>query len=339
MNPLVPWSFSASNGPARLHEELVARGVARLRPADGALDLSSAWSFAESLLGARPAMVERQIIRAVEGGRSFSSGSMEAPWHTDSQRFFGVAPDLQVMRCVRPAAVGGESLYLDTWPLLDRIAREDPELYRALFDAVRRMPFVFGDVYGPTVSLRRERMVFTQPPRGLDGDAVGARVTAWLAKAESYGFRADTGEVTVIDNHRVLHARTGFEGREREFVRVLIWLHHPLARHPTHHAVAARAADVLRSRVGTASREVTDRLGLGAGVDPAVRRRAEVVIDMLRGVSPGILAAREGVPEGEIYAWRDAFVSGAEASLGAQVRDRDGAEREVEALWRRLRAT
>jgi hypothetical protein len=144
MTPL-PWDWDGATGPGRLNAELSEAGIAWLR-APELVDAAERepWGAAERLLGARPLLLERQPIRAVPGGRSFSSGRMAAPFHSDSQMFLGVPPHIQVMACQRAAESGGESLYLDTWALLTRLEQHDPELCEELFTTERRFPFVFG---------------------------------------------------------------------------------------------------------------------------------------------------------------------------------------------------
>src|SRR5690349_388045 len=73
-------------------------------------------AFAARILGEEPWLIERQPIRPITGGRSFASSMMTTPFHTDSQMALGVPPLFQLMLCVRPAASGGESVFLDTWP-------------------------------------------------------------------------------------------------------------------------------------------------------------------------------------------------------------------------------
>ncbi|KYF94357.1 hypothetical protein BE20_00740 [Sorangium cellulosum] len=48
-----------------------------------------------------------------------------------------------------------------------------------------------------------------------------------------------------------------------------------------------------------------------------------MVLEMLRGVPPGVLAARERIPEPELYRLRDAALAAAEAALAGDV---DGAD-------------
>jgi len=95
------------------------------------------------------------------------------------------------------------------------------------------------------------------------------------------------GETLAVDNHRMLHGRTGFEG-ERDFVRVLAWFARPLAVHARYEARTP---------------------------PPRAGSRLDVVLEMLTGVPPARLAAREGVTEAELYAWRTRALAAASSAL------------------------
>jgi gamma-butyrobetaine dioxygenase len=295
------WDWS-DGGPHRLEAELAAAGLAWVH----APDLVEAaerepWTVAERLLGVRPLLLERQPIRAVPGGRSFASGRMAAPFHSDSQTFLGVPPHVQVMACRRAAEAGGEGVYLDTWALLERVENEDLALLEDLFTAPRRQPFVFGDVCGPTVTARGGSLVFTHTARPLPDDSVAARLRPFVDAAPVLEVRAAPGDLVLIQNHRLLHGRRAFEDDGRWFTRLLLWRPGPWPA-PERWLARARPAD-----------------GLGSAGSADVQRRLGVVLELLRGVPPGVLSAREGIPESELYAWRDAALGGAAGSLASAV--------------------
>ncbi|AUX30260.1 MULTISPECIES: TauD/TfdA family dioxygenase [Sorangium] len=321
----------AERGPARLLDELAGRGFSVLR-GDASLAPEEAarapWSFAERLLGSRPRLVERQPIKAVPGGRSFAASSAAAPLHTDSQSFAGAPPAVQIMACVRPAERGGACLLLDGWALLAAIERADPELFRALFTVHRRIPFVFGDVFGPTVSLRDGALALTHAPVAPPGDAIAARLARFVeaSRREVIELALGPGDVLVVDNRRMLHGRRAFEGGARELVRLLVWLDAPLPSPPAYRALAAQVAEAASRRLAGAPESTRRRLGLGAPAPPAARRRLGVVLEMLRGVPPGVLAARERIPEPELYRLRDAALAAAEAALAAGAEGAEGAD-------------
>lgn len=297
----------SSADPAVLREALARHAFLRLvasagpRPEDAGRD---PWGYAERLLGVRPRMVERQPIKAVEGGRSFASTSRFTPLHSDSQLFDGGPPDLQVMACLHADEGGGESLLLDTWPLLEAIEQHDPRLFAALFQASRVHPFVFGDVVGPTVALRGGSLAFTHSPRSAE-QPVGQLLAPWLERFPPRTAAVKAGETLLVDNRRALHGRRAFTDPRREFTRLLVWLPAPLARHPRHEALAAGVAAQGGRSLDGASAEERRRAGHPGEALPGAEEKLQLVMAMLRGAPPGGLAARHRVPEPALYAWRD----------------------------------
>jgi hypothetical protein len=330
-----PAEHDGSEGAAAgLRADLAARPWAVVRGA-GLVELaaSSPAQLVERLLGRRPRMIERQSIRAVEGGRSFASSSRFTPLHTDSQLFGGAPPDLQVMACVRAAARGGESTLLDAWGLAAAIEQRDAALFADLFAVHRRIPFVFGAVHGPTLALRAGRLVFTHSPMPAT-DPVSRRLDHHLAQMPPETRAIAPGEILLVDNLRALHGRQAFDGGDREFVRLLVWLPAPLARHPAFEARAATEARRVAEACAGESAETARRMGAPRPADPAAAARLQLVVEMLRGAAPGQLSARHRVPEPDLYRWRDAALA---AALGALVEDEPAAaEAALAALVARL---
>jgi len=305
--------------PASLREALARRAFvvcaapAALPPEMAARD---PWGYAEQLIGVRPRMVERQPIKAVEGGRSFASSSRFTPLHTDSQLYDGAPPDLQIMACLHADGAGGASLLLDTWPLLEAIEAADPPLFEALFSTVVEHPFVFGDLAGPTAALRGGALAFTHSPRFTEHE-VGKRLEPWLRRAALVETTVQAGEILLADNRRALHGRTAFHDPRREFTRLLVWLPAPLARHPRFEALALDRQPRVARATAAATPEVRRRFGLAGAPLPAAEEKLTLVLAMLRGAAPGGLAARYKVPEPLFYTWRDEALRAALAALDA----------------------
>jgi gamma-butyrobetaine dioxygenase len=271
--------------------------------------LARPWSLVDGLLGMPPLLLEVQPIRAVVGGRSFASSQVDAPLHSDSQQWRARPPELQLTACLRAAASGGESLLLDGHALLETVADDDPELHAALLRVPRCMPFVFGDVYGPTAALRGGRFVLTHTPRPLDDDPIAARLAAALARMSPEVVSLRAGEALVVDNHRVLHGRIAFDDPRRELLRLLAWLDAPLGPLPSWAAIARETHAQLEQRLRCENADV--RRSFGIEDRGALDLRARAVTAMLAGAPPGLLAQRLAVPEPELYRWRDAQLGGA----------------------------
>ena len=335
---MTAWAWDDDAGPARLRDELALRGYATVRVGDAAREAAATpWGFAERLFREPPRMVERQPIRAVAGGRSFASTDVFTPLHTDSQLYLGAPPAAQVMVCARPAALGGDTHLVDAWSLCALIERDDPALFDALLHTPRRMPFVFGDVYGPTLALRGGALAFTHSPVDTPRDLVSARLAPHLARAARIAMRVEAGEALVVDNLRMLHGRSAFRDAGREFVRLLVWRVTACGDHPRYRALCAPIEAATRRALAGAPLRVRARFGACAGADDEAARRLRLVLEMLRGVPPGVLAARASVPEEELYAWRDAALAEALEAVGRVDRNADAAALDAALDARRAR--
>lgn len=275
------------------------------------------WTVAQRVFDEVPVMVEHQPIFAVDKGRSFAATSVATPLHTDSQQFAGVAPHAQLMFCAHAASDGGETLLLDSYALLERLEREAPELFQALLSRPRQIPFVFGDVIAPTLALTNGSLVFTHSPQPAS-DAIGRALAGELSRHKPMRVRVSAGELLIVDNHRMLHGRAAFGDRRRRFSRLLVWLGAGLSRHERYEGLALgygvgaccgpRAERLLATEDATAQLRLARLIrqvetyalpDMGAGE----MRRA--VTEMLRGVPPGVVSQRLGVPEPLLYRWRD----------------------------------
>ncbi len=237
------------------------------------------WGTVERLVGRTPRMVERQPIRPVQGARSVAAGRGAAPLHTDSQAFCGSPPHLQVMACRAPAPSGGASLLVDAFATLERLAAHEPSLFELFVSSPRELRFYFGDFVRPTLHRQGQDLFVTHPP--VSRDELGARLARSLP--EPVRVPVARGEALLVDNHRMLHGRDAFDGA-RSFERVLAWLDAPLS--PGHS---------LRARLGMARAEPVE-----------IAPREAALAALLRGVPPGVVSARHGVSEPELYALRTA---------------------------------
>lgn len=310
-----PWVFDDDTGPARLQQAVAERGYAVCRaPGLAAAAERDPWAVARRLYGHDVQLVEAHPIRPVPHGRSFAATSRFTPLHTDSQSHRGVPPHWQLMLCLRPAAHGGETLLLDGWALLERIEAEDPALHHALLTRPRRLPFVFGDVEGPTVSLRGGHVVLTHSPMAV-GDDVERRLAPWIERAPRIELRVEADELLVVDNHRMLHGRRAFEDPQRRFLRLLVWTRAAAPPVGRLHAAASAAQGPIATALAVRPAAVREAWTGPPPAEPAVERRLQIVLEMLRGASPGVLAHRHGVHEPELYRWRDAVMRAAEHAL------------------------
>lgn len=312
---MTPWAFDDEAGPPRLHAALAEHGYARcLAPGLAAAAERDPWAVARRLCGEEIQLLEAHPIHPLPHGRSFAATSRFTPLHTDSQSRRGAPPRWQIMLCVRPAAHGGETLLVDTWSLLERIEAADPELHHALLTDPRRLPFVFGDVVGPTVALRGESVVFTHSPVAV-GDELERRLAPWIEQAPRIELRVLADEVLLVDNHRMLHGRQAFADPQRRFVRLLAWTRRPTSAPPRLQHAARAAHERLMAALDREPAVVREAWAGPPPAEPESERRLQIVLEMLRGVSPGMLAHRHRVPEPELYRWRDAVLRAGQDTL------------------------
>ncbi|MGO8992032.1 MAG: TauD/TfdA family dioxygenase [Polyangiaceae bacterium] len=106
--------------------------------------------------------------------------------------------------------------------------------------------------------------------------------------ATPFEFRAEAGDVYINNNHRTLHGRRAFIDSSREFLRILAWLHEPLAAHGPFVARASAVSRSLSARMADEPLWVRQAFGFdlpaagrlcgsgtaAAGLDPRLRRTA-----------------------------------------------------------------
>jgi hypothetical protein len=278
------------------------------------------WLLIDGLLGTAPQLTEVQPIRPVAQARSFAASTGPAPLHTDSQQWRARPADLQLTACLRPSASGGDSTLVDGFALADQLSRDDAPLFAAMLQRPRCMPFVFGNVFGPTLARRDDRYAFTHTPRPVDGDPIASALEAALARAPVERVRLERGQALLVDNHRMLHGRDAFDDPQRELLRVLAWLEHPLGGRPRW----AEMADAVHAGLAGALQGRSIAVQRAFGIEPTTLAPLDAAVSaMLAGAPPGALARRLGVDEAVLYRRRDALavvaspIEGADACMRA----------------------
>lgn len=151
--------------------------------------------------------------------------------HTDNP-YRDPVPTLQVLYCLESSAAGGDSIVVDGFAAAQRLRAENTAWFDVLADHCARFEYA-GD--GTTNLSARRPMIDLQP----DGELVGVRFNNRSSAAitdvpfdkmqlyydayRRFGeiiddtamqvrFRLDPGECFIVDNTRVLHARSGYSG-------------------------------------------------------------------------------------------------------------------------------
>ncbi|MFT5219491.1 MAG: gamma-butyrobetaine hydroxylase [Planctomycetota bacterium] len=154
--------------------------------------------------------------------------------HTDEQ-FRAPVPGLFMMHCLRASECGGgASILVDGFNAAEKLRLEQPEYFellsqipiphrRFLHDEVdnvalsAKWPSIELDRYGDLKAVHiNER---TMAPLDVEADlvepvyrALKALLSLLYAPEAQLHYRLESGQAVVLDNHRVLHARTAFNG-------------------------------------------------------------------------------------------------------------------------------
>lgn len=290
-----------------LTERIAEDGWAVVELGDRAIArLVQPWLLVDGLLGVGPQLTEVQPIRPVTHARSFAASTGLAPLHTDSQQWRGRPADLQLTACLRPSDEGGESTLVDGFALARRLSVGDPALLEAMLHRPRCMPFVFGDVFGPTLARRDDRYVFTHTPRPIAADPIASAILAALEAQPMQRVRLERGQALLVDNHRMLHGRDAFADPDRELLRILAWMPRPLAKRP----LWADVADAVHTGMSRALRGRSLAVRRAFGIEPTPLSPLDAAVSaMLAGAPPGALARRLGVAESALYRHRDTLAS------------------------------
>jgi gamma-butyrobetaine dioxygenase/trimethyllysine dioxygenase len=147
--------------------------------------------------------------------------------HTD-QPFIPHPPRLQLLQGIRAAERGGESSVVDARAAAEYLRDQDPEAYallstipvhfhrkQAAFESLVVAPILSGEGSGFMVRYS----YFTMDPQRLPF----ARMSAWYRAYDAFArivrnpahqvrFVLAPGDFLLYDNHRMLHARSGFAG-------------------------------------------------------------------------------------------------------------------------------
>ncbi len=149
--------------------------------------------------------------------------------HTDNPYRLS-PPELQVLHCLGAAGSGGQSVLVDGLSVVEALrsgARED-------FDLLCRVPALFAwadettrlECEAPVISLKLDGSLdrIRYNPRSLQGACTPSpdERAAWLAACSRLGERLKTaprvtfdmvpGDMVLMDNRRLLHGRTAFDG-------------------------------------------------------------------------------------------------------------------------------
>jgi gamma-butyrobetaine dioxygenase len=158
--------------------------------------------------------------------------------HTDNP-YRDPVPTLQLLACLENTVAGGESIVVDGFEAAERLQRESPEAFSLLAGHCARFayagakgvrlgakrPMIELGPDGELIAIRfnnRSAAAFTDIPYDLMADYYAAyRRFAELIEdpAMAVTFKLAPGELFIVDNTRVLHARKAFSGEGRRWLQ------------------------------------------------------------------------------------------------------------------------
>ncbi len=168
-------------------------------------------------------------VRAEVNPNNLAYTNLGLQAHTDNP-YRDPVPGLQVLACLENTVEGGESAVVDGFAAAETLRREDP----AAFDILAVYPARFEYAGTSGVKLTAKRPIIE---RGPDGEVIAIRfnnrsmaavtdipfdaMDRWYAALRRFGeiidgpesqvsFKLQPGEAFIVDNTRVLHARTAF---------------------------------------------------------------------------------------------------------------------------------
>ncbi len=165
------------------------------------------------------------------------TGMPQAP-HIDDA-FYYSQPGIDVFHCLANTSDGGLSTYVDGFAIARSIEQDDPAAYALLttvpiahirrhpgeIDLRNRGPLISLDQYGQPSGIRyfdRAMAPLDCAPEQVDAmyNAVRAFNTRMLSDDFVAQIRVAPGSGMLIDNHRVMHGRTGFDPTSGRHIRL-----------------------------------------------------------------------------------------------------------------------
>ncbi len=166
-------------------------------------------------------------VISMEEANSIAYTNLPLVTHTD-EGYRDPAPTVQLQHFIQADASGGASTLVDGFRIAEDMRAEHPEMFALL--ASKMLDFHFADdtaehsAHAPTItvnpdgSLRAIRYSnHSVRPFLLPADEIESLYAAYLEfgrrrESEKYQLRMEmgAGDLYIVDNHRVLHGRTGF---------------------------------------------------------------------------------------------------------------------------------
>lgn len=193
-----------------IRRELAEKGYAYLRNQDE----SQARALAESL--GRVIMITDVMVK--EGSQALVTSARSLDFHTDHNKAKYI-----LWFCVKQTDLGGETLLADTWKILRRMSQQSKEdlsrihLYehKVFDDDPDSLPLLrFNDNNRPIIYYS-----FWLVKNKTAHRKALLEFRSLIEKTEPTRLRLQDNDILIIDNHRILHARTAILGSKNRLLR------------------------------------------------------------------------------------------------------------------------
>ena len=199
-------------------------------------------TFAEAFFGERIRALPAGA-RVFEGGehditRVQATNSLTTPCHTDGFAYGDLYPDYLMLSCVQASEVGGESVLVDGYKILEALAGDTELAWVATALRERKIdqtetgmqsslsPICMDNGRGRTMV---RRTLEQRPAAGaLDPKKDEEMIRVWrhsvdVASQSAPQFKLLPGQVLIADNYRLMHGRAAYDDLQRMLWRVWIW--------------------------------------------------------------------------------------------------------------------
>lgn len=152
--------------------------------------------------------------------------TQRVPWHTEGM-YLPNLPSYLVFGCVNPGESGGKTLLLDGEKVLTDVLRAFPSLENVQLEYRKENNMGRWPVKGVHPRRQTHTLWFRDDPTntrvmGENENTVSAKINAVLASLPpTYAHAWKEGDILVVDNHRMLHAREAYRGN-RLLQRIIV---------------------------------------------------------------------------------------------------------------------
>ncbi len=181
--------------------------------------------------------------RVFEGGehditRVQATNLKKTPCHTDGFAYGDLYPDFMLLSCVQESEIGGESMLVDGYKVLEALAADTELAWTALALREREIdqtetgmqtslsPICMDNGSGRTMV--RRTLEQRPAPFSSDPEKDQKMIDVWhdsvdRASGLAPKFKLLPGQVVIVDNYRLMHGRNPYEDLRRMLWRVWVW--------------------------------------------------------------------------------------------------------------------